>query len=104
MLVAWFGSIACIAPCGVEVLAPDISVELHVRLSSHAAWVQVFSARYPIVELGEEHKGSGKPSLQVCYLQHALGAGEHYNSVAPLDVSLDDQSTLQLHKTMTVTA
>lgn len=36
----------------------------------------------PTLELGEEYKGQG-PTLRVCYLRHAYGLGEHYNSVVP---------------------
>ena len=66
--------------------------------------LQVHSARYPTVDLGAEFSGADRPSLQVCYLQHALGAGEHYNSVAPVDISLDDTPPSDMHSTLTVTA
>jgi OTU domain-containing protein 6 len=37
--------------------------------------------------VGEEHEGRGPP-LQVCYLQHAFGLGQHYNSLKPLGFTL----------------
>jgi OTU domain-containing protein 6 len=45
--------------------------------------VQVFAAGMPVVEIGEEFKGNGPP-LQLCYLKHAFGLGEHYNSTKKL--------------------
>ncbi|GIL87437.1 hypothetical protein Vretimale_1658 [Volvox reticuliferus] len=44
--------------------------------------VKVFAAGMPPVTLGDEHAGEGV--LQLCYLRHAFGLGEHYNSVVPL--------------------
>ena len=51
--------------------------------------MQVHCATAPVVELGSEYAGADASWLQVCYLQHALGAGEHYNSVAPLEAALE---------------
>jgi hypothetical protein len=49
--------------------------------------VQVYSAKYPVVKLGEEFQGDGKPALKLCYMQHALASGEHYNSLAAISGS-----------------
>ena len=37
------------------------------------------------------HAGSGR-TLRVCYLRHAYGLGEHYNSVRPGVVVVSDES------------
>jgi hypothetical protein len=76
----------------------------HSCLNATISGFQVYCARYPTVSLGEEFEKDGQRSLQVCYLQHAYGSGEHYNSVAPIDVSLDGLSASELHSCVTVTA
>ncbi|GLC46713.1 hypothetical protein PLESTB_001355500 [Pleodorina starrii] len=45
--------------------------------------IKVYAAGLPTVSLGDEHAASGGV-LQLCYLRHAFGLGEHYNSVVPL--------------------
>jgi hypothetical protein len=66
--------------------------------------LQVYSTRLPTVDLGEDFRAAGKPSLQVCYLLHALGSGEHYNSVAPISMSLDEGPFAEHHTVTTITA
>ncbi|GIL44074.1 hypothetical protein Vafri_1633 [Volvox africanus] len=44
--------------------------------------IKVYAADMPPVTLGDEHAGEGV--LQLCYLRHAFGLGEHYNSLVPL--------------------
>jgi OTU domain-containing protein 6 len=57
----------------------------HVELTALAAALKrrvvVHSVGMAPVVLGEQHAG---PPLTVCYLRHALGVGEHYNSTEPL--------------------
>lgn len=57
-------------------------VEIQALSRALKAHVQVFSVGMGVLEVGEEHKGQG-PTLRVCYLRHAYGLGEHYNSVGP---------------------
>jgi OTU-like cysteine protease len=45
---------------------------------------QVYAVGMPTVSLGKEHEPAGAPPLQLCYLRHAFGLGEHYNSTKPL--------------------
>ena len=35
----------------------------------------------PLVVMGEGHPGA---PLSICYMRHAFGLGEHYNSTQPL--------------------
>ncbi|KAK9908505.1 hypothetical protein WJX75_008830 [Coccomyxa subellipsoidea] len=53
--------------------------------------IAVYSVGMPRVDMGLEFKGEeeGK-SLQLCYLRHAFGLGEHYNSVAALPAEEED--------------
>ncbi|KXZ45272.1 hypothetical protein GPECTOR_56g368 [Gonium pectorale] len=44
--------------------------------------IKVYACGMPPVTLGDEHAAAGV--LQLCYLRHAFGLGEHYNSVQPL--------------------
>lgn len=66
-------------------------VELHALSESLRTRIQVFSAEYPVVEMGEHFSQAGSPTLKVCYLRHAFSAGEHYHSVIPLEVSIEQQ-------------
>lgn len=45
--------------------------------------IVVYAAGMPPLELGAEHAAAGRPTLRLCYLRHAYGLGEHYNSVGP---------------------
>ncbi|GFR39954.1 hypothetical protein Agub_g32 [Astrephomene gubernaculifera] len=45
--------------------------------------IKVYATGMPLVSLGDEHAGAGG-AVQLCYLRHAFGLGEHYNSVEPL--------------------
>jgi OTU domain-containing protein 6 len=47
----------------------------------------VYAAGMAVQTVGEEHQGRGPP-LQLCYLQHAFGLGQHYNSLKPLGFAL----------------
>ncbi|KAF5836445.1 hypothetical protein DUNSADRAFT_5951 [Dunaliella salina] len=42
--------------------------------------IKVYAVGMPTVTLGDEFEAQGPP-LQVCYLRHAFGLGEHYNSL-----------------------
>lgn len=57
----------------------------HLELTALAAALQrqikVHAVGMPTVTIGDEFAGEGKaPPLEVCYLRHAFGLGEHYNS------------------------
>jgi hypothetical protein len=57
----------------------------HLELTALAAALQrqikVHAVGMPTVTIGDEFAGEGKaPALEVCYLRHAFGLGEHYNS------------------------
>ena len=56
-------------------------VEIEALSRALKSHIQVFSAGMTAVDVGEEFKESGGPTLQLCYLRHAYGLGEHYNSV-----------------------
>ena len=56
--------------------------------TKRATGLQVHCATAPVVELGEPFAADGKPWLQVCYLEHAYGLGQHYNSVASIGDAL----------------
>lgn len=56
-------------------------VEIEALSRALKTHIQVFSVGLPVLEMGEEFKGDGRPTLQLCYLRHAYGLGEHYNSV-----------------------
>jgi OTU domain-containing protein 6 len=57
-------------------------VEIQALSAALRAHVQVFAVGMPALEVGEEFEGEGGgPTLRVCYLRHAYGLGEHYNSV-----------------------
>lgn len=66
-------------------------VEIQALSQALKAHVRVYSVGLPILDIGKEYSDSG-PTLQVCYLKHAYGLGEHYNSVRPntIDVGQDD--------------
>lgn len=57
----------------------------HLELTALAAalkrQIKVHAVGMPTVTLGDEFAGDGKPpALELCYLRHAFGLGEHYNS------------------------
>lgn len=43
--------------------------------------IEVHAVGMPLVVMGEGHPGA---PLSVCYMRHAFGLGEHYNSTQPL--------------------
>lgn len=45
--------------------------------------ILVHAVGMPPVQMGEEY-ASNRPPLQVCYLRHAYGLGEHFNSCGPM--------------------
>ncbi|KAL4424340.1 hypothetical protein ABPG75_001641 [Micractinium tetrahymenae] len=57
-------------------------VELQALAQALQSHILVYSAGLPVVEMGEEFKGTGR-TLRLCYLRHAYGLGEHYESVVP---------------------
>ncbi|KAL4431981.1 hypothetical protein ABPG77_000248 [Micractinium sp. CCAP 211/92] len=66
-------------------------VELQALAQALQSHILVYSAGLPVVELGEEFKGTGR-TLRLCYLRHAYGLGEHYESVVPgLVLAEDDE-------------
>lgn len=56
-------------------------VEIQALSKILKAHIRVFSAEMPVLDVGEEFKGE-TTTLNVCYLKHAFGLGEHYNSTA----------------------
>jgi OTU domain-containing protein 6 len=56
-------------------------VEIEALSRALKTHIQVFSAGMTAVDVGQEFKEQGGPTLQLCYLRHAYGLGEHYNSV-----------------------
>lgn len=54
--------------------------ELHALAHALSRHILVHCAGMPVLEVGEEFKGTA-PTLRLCYLRHAYGLGEHYNSV-----------------------
>lgn len=51
--------------------------------------ITVFAADAPLNTLGESRPGE---ALQVCFMHHAYGLGDHYNSVVPSsDVDEEDK-------------
>lgn len=58
-------------------------VEIQALSQALKAHVRVYSVGLPALDIGKEFSESG-PTLQVCYLKHAYGLGEHYNSVRPI--------------------
>ena len=64
-------------------------VEIQALAQALKAHVRVYSVGMPVLDAGDEFKGVG-PTLTLCYLRHAYGLGEHYNSVVPGGGSGDD--------------
>jgi OTU domain-containing protein 6 len=64
-------------------------VEIQALSQALKAHVRVYSVGLPVLDIGTEYSELG-PTLQVCYLKHAYGLGEHYNSVRPIDVGQDN--------------
>jgi OTU domain-containing protein 6 len=60
-------------------------VELHALAGVLQRQIKVYAANMSGLSVGDEFVGEGKPkALQLCYLEHAFGLGEHYNSVKQL--------------------
>jgi OTU domain-containing protein 6 len=59
-------------------------VELGALARALRRQIRVYAVGMPLLTLGDEFAGEGS-TLEVCYLRHAFGLGEHYNSVAPLE-------------------
>lgn len=59
----------------IEIQALALALKAHVR---------VHTADMTPVDIGEEFEG---PCIQICYLKHAYGLGEHYNSTRPVDMT-----------------
>lgn len=57
-------------------------VELQALAGALQSHIVVYSVGLPVLEMGEEFKGTGR-TLRLCYLRHAYGLGEHYESVVP---------------------
>ncbi len=59
-----------------------------VALAGHLQQrIDVYAAGMPVQVVGEEHGPERR--LKVCYLRHAFGLGDHYNSTQPHTV--DDE-------------
>jgi OTU domain-containing protein 6 len=58
-------------------------VELGALARALRRQIRVYAVGMPLLTLGDEYAGEGS-TLEVCYLRHAFGLGEHYNSVEPL--------------------
>eukprot|EP00884_Botryococcus_braunii_P015436 jgi/Botrbrau1/2576/Bobra.145_1s0004.1 len=59
-------------------------LELQALSSALKRTIHVFSADMDVLEINPEFAGD-QPPLQVCFLRHAYGLGEHYNSVVRRD-------------------
>ena len=46
--------------------------------------IEVHAVGMPLVVMGEGHPGA---PLSICYMRHAFGLGEHYNSTQPLQTA-----------------
>ncbi|CAK0784589.1 hypothetical protein CVIRNUC_007793 [Coccomyxa viridis] len=57
-------------------------LELEALSRAYQRRITVYSVGMPPVDMGPEFKGPEK--LQLCYLRHAYGLGEHYNSIKPV--------------------
>ncbi len=57
-------------------------VELGALARALQRQIKVYAVGMPEVTLGDEFSSQGV--LEVCYLRHAFGLGEHYNSVEAL--------------------
>lgn len=66
-------------------------VELGALANALERHIAVFSTDLGCLDMGEQFRGAS-PSLRVCYLRHAYGMGEHYNSLvaAPVAANEDD--------------
>jgi OTU domain-containing protein 6 len=60
-------------------------VELKALAQALQCCIKVHAAGTPLLEMGIEF--CHREVLQLCYLRHAFGLGEHYNSVVPLQTS-----------------
>ena len=56
-------------------------VELQALAQVLRCHIMVYAVGLPPLELGEGFAAAGRPTLRLCYLRHAYGLGEHYNSV-----------------------
>ncbi|EFN50896.1 hypothetical protein CHLNCDRAFT_141719 [Chlorella variabilis] len=66
-------------------------VELQALAQVLKSHIAVYTVGMPVQDLGEEYKESGR-TLRLCYLRHAYGLGEHYESVVP-GVADDEEQT-----------
>jgi len=57
--------------------------QLEVRALSHVLKqpIEIIQAEGPPIKIGDEYEGNDKSNIVLCYLRHAFGLGEHYNSV-----------------------
>lgn len=62
-------------------------LELQALAHSLQRCIRVTSAHMPLVELGSEYMTEGTEALNVAYLLHSFGLGEHYNSVGKIKSS-----------------
>jgi OTU domain-containing protein 6 len=61
----------------VEIQALSKALKIHIR---------IFRTGSSVISVGEQYAGENT-TLNICYLQHAFGLGEHYNSTRPIAVS-----------------
>jgi OTU domain-containing protein 6 len=59
-------------------------LEIQALVLALKAHVRVHTADMEPVDIGEEYDG---PCIHICYLKHAYGLGEHYNSTRPVDMA-----------------
>jgi OTU domain-containing protein 6 len=71
----------CAALEGTAVWGGHVEIEALARALKTP--VTVYTAGMPTLEVGEEYKEEGRAGVTLCYLRHAFGLGEHYNSVKP---------------------
>ncbi|OWF43630.1 OTU domain-containing protein 6B-like [Mizuhopecten yessoensis] len=67
--------------------------QLEVRALSHTLKqpIKVVQSEGAPVIVGEEFENDDQPTIIVCYLRHAFGLGEHYNSVEDYKRDEDDE-------------
>ncbi|KAK3242933.1 hypothetical protein CYMTET_47404 [Cymbomonas tetramitiformis] len=74
------------AYCGAVRSSSEWGGQLELQALAHSLQrcIRVTSAHMPLVELGSEYMTETSEALNVAYLLHSFGLGEHYNSVGKI--------------------
>ncbi|CAL5229542.1 g12889 [Coccomyxa viridis] len=67
-------------------------LELEALSRAYERHITVYSVGMPPVEMGKEF-GDDQDGLRLCYLRHAYGLGEHYNSVKAATCTGEDNNS-----------